>query len=87
MTLSVDAYVGPYKVEASIVDDAGTVAGGDVIAVVEAADLVATVPAGDDWDMSFHVDGFGFTKPTVVEVSMTVNAPSLSTGAHRQSVG
>jgi hypothetical protein len=38
------------------------------------ADLLAAVPAGDDWEVVFSSDGFGFANRTVRKGQLTLDS-------------
>lgn len=78
--LTVDAYVGPYKLPVTAVPLGSIEQGASVLVTIEAADLLAAVPAGDDWVVVFNVPGFGFANSWVAKVQLTLGTMSNTSG-------
>lgn len=80
MKLTVDAYVGPYKLPVTALPVGTIQEGATVFVSILAADLVKAVPAGDDWFVMFNVAGFGFANRWYAKVDFTLDSISSGSG-------
>jgi hypothetical protein len=78
--LTVNAYVSPYRVPVTAMPIGNIEEGATVLVTIEAADLLAAVPAGDDWEVVFNVAGFGFANHWSAKVELTLDSVSKISG-------